>query len=206
MADHDVFINCPFDDEFEPLFEAIVFTVHASLYRVRCALEEHDSSDIRYDRLCNLIRESPRSIHDLSRTQSSDDGLPRFNMPLELGLFLGAKRFGPPSLRSKSALILIERKHSLPTYVSDLGGNDPKAHNKDVRTVISCVRDYLHCSPDGVPLPGVNKYDSGLAEFHRKLPEFLRDLQLDQPDARPFKSFRRFYYILAEFLMNEPVV
>jgi len=32
--------------------------------------------------------------HDISRTELNEHSLPRFNMPLELGLFLGASRFG----------------------------------------------------------------------------------------------------------------
>jgi hypothetical protein len=50
-----VFINVPFDDEFATLFEALVFTVTACGYRVRCALEENDSGDIRLDKLARLI-------------------------------------------------------------------------------------------------------------------------------------------------------
>jgi hypothetical protein len=90
----NVFLNVPFDDEYEPLFAALVFTVSACGYRVRCALEDDDSGDIRLDKLVQLIRESPRSIHDLSRIQPGHNDLPRFNMPFELGLALGAKRFG----------------------------------------------------------------------------------------------------------------
>jgi hypothetical protein len=47
------------------------------------------------------------SIHDISRTEVRDQPyqLPRFNMPLELGIFLGAKRFRRHSSR-KRCLIL----------------------------------------------------------------------------------------------------
>ncbi len=89
----NVFVNVPFDDKYEPLFEALVFTISACGYRVRCALEDDDSGDIRLDKLVELIRECPRSIHDLSRIEPGENDLPRFNMPFELGLALGAKRF-----------------------------------------------------------------------------------------------------------------
>src|SRR5262249_22904383 len=88
-----VFINVPFDDAYDPLLEALVFVIQASGYKVRCALEESDSGDIRLDRLVRLIAESPRSIHDLSRIEIGE--LPRFNMPFELGMTMGAKRFSP---------------------------------------------------------------------------------------------------------------
>ncbi len=206
MDDLDVFINCPFDDEFEPLFEAIVFVVHASLYRARCALEKDDGSDIRLDRLANLIADCPRSIHDLSRTQPNKSGLPRFNMPLELGMYLGAKRFGPKVFRRKSALILVEHGYVLPTYASDLGGNDPKAHNNKVLLVIEAVRDYLQSGPKGVPLPGAQAYADGLEAFKQKLPKFLANLKLQEADARPFRKYRNFAYLLVEYLQNEPIV
>ena len=35
----NVFINCPFDDSYNPLFEAIVFAVHDIGFRPRCARE-----------------------------------------------------------------------------------------------------------------------------------------------------------------------
>jgi len=34
-----VFVNCPFDDAYKPMFEAIVFAVFDCGYGPRCALE-----------------------------------------------------------------------------------------------------------------------------------------------------------------------
>ena len=43
-------------------------------------------------------------IHDISRTESSGKPrLPRFNMPLELGMFLGAKQYGDGQQKDKAA-------------------------------------------------------------------------------------------------------
>ena len=125
----NVFVNVPFDKTYEPLFEALVFTTLRLRLRVRCALEHDDSGDIRLDKLVQLIRESPRSIHDLSRIEAGQNDLPRFNMPFELGLALGAKRFGQrPGDRIK---IMVAEPYRLPAYLSDLGGNDPSAHQND---------------------------------------------------------------------------
>ncbi len=41
-----VFINCPFDNEYWPTFEAVVFTVVACGFTPRCALEELDSGTV----------------------------------------------------------------------------------------------------------------------------------------------------------------
>jgi hypothetical protein len=68
-VDRNVFINCPFDADYRPLFEALIFTIVASGYTARCALEDDDAGNIRFDKLRRLIRESSWSIHDLSRTE-----------------------------------------------------------------------------------------------------------------------------------------
>jgi hypothetical protein len=83
------FINCPFDSEYKPLFEAIAFAVLACGIRPRCALEIDDSSEVRIDKIFKIIAECKYGIHDISRTEvTSASGLPRFNMPLELGNFV----------------------------------------------------------------------------------------------------------------------
>ena len=102
-----VFINCPFDAEFEPLFKVILFATSDCGFNPRCALEADDGSIVRIDKLIRIIRECNYGIHDISRTELDRiSRLPRFNMPFELGLFLGAKRFGGARQRRKTCLIL----------------------------------------------------------------------------------------------------
>jgi hypothetical protein len=73
----DVFINCPFDAEYRPAFEALIFAITASGYQVRCALEEDNSADIRHEKLCRLIRESDRSDpRSLSRRTREEQPTP----------------------------------------------------------------------------------------------------------------------------------
>src|SRR5947207_10138499 len=94
--EQNVFINCPFDSEYAPIFEAIVFAVNDAGFRPKCARERLDSSQIRLQKIVALISASRFSIHDLSRTDLDDmNVLPRFNMPLELGIDLGCKEFSP---------------------------------------------------------------------------------------------------------------
>src|SRR5688572_7093124 len=89
-----VFVNCPFDDEYLPLMEAIVFTVSDCGFVVRSTQELDDAGEVRIEKIIRIIGESKYGIHDISRTELNAAGLPRFNMPLELGLFLGARKFG----------------------------------------------------------------------------------------------------------------
>ena len=51
----NVFINCPFDSAYKPLFDAIVFAVHDCGFVARCALEEGDASQVRIDKIYNII-------------------------------------------------------------------------------------------------------------------------------------------------------
>ena len=102
-----VFINVPFDRRYKRLFDALVFAVHDCGFLARCAREQDDGSQVRLDKLFEIIGECRYGIHDLSRTTlDSKYRLPRFNMPLELGIFLGAKRYGGPTHRQKACLIL----------------------------------------------------------------------------------------------------
>ena len=103
----NVFINCPFDKDYKPLLDAMVFTVYDCGFIVRCALEEDDASQVRIDKIYNIISDCRYGIHDISRTDlDKNSGLPRFNMPFELGVFLGAKKFGAEEHKRKKCLIL----------------------------------------------------------------------------------------------------
>ena len=107
LSTDDVFINGPFDADFNPIFQALIFTIYACGFRPRSARELDDSGQTRIDKLYNIIEECRYGIHDLSRTELDDKyWLPRFNMPLELGLFLGAKRYGDTAQGKKRLLIL----------------------------------------------------------------------------------------------------
>jgi hypothetical protein len=41
---NSVFVNCPFDPAYRPLFEAVVFATYDCGFYPRCALEVDDSS------------------------------------------------------------------------------------------------------------------------------------------------------------------
>lgn len=98
MNDKDVFINCPFSPDYSEFFQAIVFAVVRSGYTPRCARENDDGGEVRIEKICRIIRECRYGVHDISNTElDAASGLPRFNMPLELGLFLGARNFGKKS-------------------------------------------------------------------------------------------------------------
>ncbi|MFD1615633.1 hypothetical protein [Gelatiniphilus marinus] len=99
--DKNIFINCPFDDKYKTLLKAIVFCIVYLNYKPLLS-ETNNSADSRVDGIINLISNSKYSIHDLSRLEASKKNeLARFNMPFELGMDIGCKRFGSASQKEK---------------------------------------------------------------------------------------------------------
>jgi len=171
VADYsrNVFINCPFDEEYDPVFKAIIFTVHRCGFRLRCAKEFQDSSNIRIRNIRNLIGECKYSIHDLSRVTAETTGqLPRFNMPLELGICIGAIEFGTKKHKEKEYLILESEQFRFKQFISDISGQDIKAHRGKPSEAIKCVRDWLvKKTPEVIPSAGIvsANYEDFLADL-----------------------------------------
>ena len=73
-------------------------------------------------------------------------------MPLELGLFLGAKTFGPRGRRAKVCLILDRQKYRYQKFCSDIAGQDIEAHDGKPKIAIKAVRDWLQTNRYGSPV------------------------------------------------------
>ena len=112
----------------------------------RSSLEEENALNNRLSKIENLIDGCRFGIHDLSRTEYNNNALPRFNMPFELGIFFGAKKFGDEKQKSKVALVLEREKYLYQQFISDLNGIDTKAHYNDAEKAIKIVRDWLKSS------------------------------------------------------------
>ncbi len=175
-----VFINCPFDKQYQPIFDAIVFCVVACGFEPRCTLELTDAGEVRIENIYRLIAQCNHSIHDISRTEVEDQPyrLPRFNMPLELGIFLGAKRFGGRSSR-KRCLIMDRAPYRYKRFISDIGGQDIKAHYTRPANAIRHVRDWLQSAPGKAAIPGGTKIWQDYQRFRRELPLITEEAQLN---------------------------
>ncbi len=139
-----VFINCPFDQEYIPLLRPLLFTVIFLGFTPRIASERFDSSENRISKICELIRESRYSIHDLSRLRARKAGeYYRMNMPFELGIDYGSRYFGGENLAAKRLLILERDKYEFQKALSDLSGVDIKKHNNEPNEVVRAVRNWF---------------------------------------------------------------
>jgi hypothetical protein len=185
-----VFINAPFDVNFKPIFDSVVFTVVACGYEPRCGLESGDGGTPRISRLCAMIGDCKMSIHDLSRIQlDKGSGLPRFNMPFEFGVFIGAREFGGKNHRQKVCLVLAEKQFDYQKYISDIAGQDISMHGNAPAKAIAKVRDFLrgHTSRS---IPGSKIIIDHYKLFEKDIPRLAN---LDQfkydPEDLHFKDY-----------------
>lgn len=185
-----VFVNCPFDDAYRNLFEALVFAIHDCGYVARCSLELDDGSEVRIEKIAKLIAECRLGIHDISRTElDASTGLPRFNMPLELGMFLGAKRYGRSEQKRKNCLILDVERYRYHKFISDIAGQDISAHAAEPSRAIKIVRDWLsNLTPVSLVLPGGGAIATRFRSFQADLPTSCGQLDL-RPDELTFNNY-----------------
>jgi hypothetical protein len=188
--EYNVFINCPFDDLYRPMFEAIVFTVQDCGFIARCAREVSDSSQVRIDKIFRIVSECKYGIHDISRTElDNTHGLPRFNMPLELGIFLGAKRFGSRNQKNKMCLVLDREEYRYQKFCSDIAGQDISAHTSDPDKAILLVRDWLNDSVFNEMIPSGSRIADRYHLFEDDLPLYSETFKKVQKELT-FIDFR----------------
>lgn len=176
----DVFINCPFDPAYQVMFRAIVFAIMRSGFRARCAREVDDASQNRWSSISDIVDQCRYGIHDISRTEpDGNPPLPRFNMPLELGLFLGAKRFGDEDQKRKRCLVMDTERYRYQRFISDLAGQDIYAHRNDPTACIEAVATWLRVQSRSKTVPGGRAMARDFDAFEAKLPALCLGLQLE---------------------------
>jgi len=189
--ERNVFINCPFDEPYAPLFNAIVFAVHDVGFRARCALEASNAGQFRLSKIMDIISSCKYSIHDLSRTEiDKDTKLPRFNMPLELGLDLGCRRFGSSFHKTKVSLVMDIELHRYERFISDIKGQDIYAHGGSAERAIDVVRDWLRneLDPRVVIIPSGKNIHDRYQDFQKALPSLCAKLSWNVKKL-PFADF-----------------
>jgi hypothetical protein len=149
-----------------------------------------DGGQTRIEKLYGIVGECRYGIHDISRTElDKRNKLPRFNMPLELGIFLGAKRYGSEAQKQKRALLLDTERYRYQKFISDLAGMDIHAHGGKPRRAIAATRDWL-ANVSRRTLPSSSRIVGIYAKFQRDLPPIARRLGFD-PRGIPYVDFER---------------
>lgn len=195
-----VFINCPFDERYWPLFEASVFCLLDCGFTPRCALEDSDSGRVRLAKICGLVRGSRYGIHDISRIELSDGvALPRFNMPFELGLDLGSRTYGAPKLHRKKLLVLDSVQYRYQASISDIAGQDIRAHANSPDQAIAVVRHWLVTASTRSKTPPASTIKRHFLEFTAALPVLCDKTGVDRDDLQFVE-----YVALAEAWLTTP--
>jgi hypothetical protein len=174
----DVFINCPFDDTYKPIFEAIVFAVNDLGFVARCALELDDASEMRLAKITRIIEQCAYGVHDISSVAlGTGTNLPRFNMPLELGLYLGCKLFGGGTQHKKACLILDIDPYRYRVFISDISGLDIHSHKGEPERAIVEVRNWLANVSRTKGLLGGAEIAGRYTRFVKQLPKMCKRLK-----------------------------
>lgn len=137
--DNAVFLNIPYDGEFEELYLAYIVGL-CQLGFDPCIASGIPGGERRLDRVLTLIQSCRYSIHDLSRVELSvsPPATPRFNMPLELGITITWAKLHP----ERHTWFLWESvPRRLQKSLSDLDGTDPYIHYGTVEGVLSELRN-----------------------------------------------------------------
>lgn len=146
---------------------------------------------LRFETILDMISACDLSIHDISRVQlDPNSGLPRFNMPLELGADLALHMRGPRSHRQRRILVLDGTAHRYDLTLSDISGMDIAIHHDRPDTVIRMVRDWLNAtSAASHPLPGARALIGDHELFLRRAPAIAVELRLDSPDEMDHRDY-----------------
>lgn len=169
--DQSVFVNCPFDEQFSHLLEAMAFCLVSFGLSPRLANESLDAGENRLDKIVHMIKGSMYSIHDLSRCKSEHaDEFFRMNMPFEFGVDLGLLRSGSDAWATKKFLIFEENPYDLKQAISDIAGQDVAFHHNRFERVIENVRHFFSVEAN-YDAPGTSLLISEYATFQGWLVE-----------------------------------
>ncbi len=165
------------------MLDGLVFAIYDLGFRARCALEDDDAGEFRLSKIERIIENCRFGIHDLSAIAlDAATGLPRFNMPLELGLFLGCCRFGNARQRRKKCLVLDTDRYRYRAFISDISGQDIHAHGGDPRQAIVEVRNWLANASGRRRLPGGAEVAARYTRFRTDLPALCTELRRQPED------------------------
>lgn len=188
--DHSVFINCPFDEDFAPVLQGVVFVVALLGFRPRIATERSDSGETRLDKIRELIAESRWSIHDLSRCQAREAGeFFRLNMPFELGIDWGCRAFRADRA-DKRFLILEEQRYRFQAAISDISGCDIEVHGGNYERAMEKVRNWLK-QTTGCRAPGPSAIRQAYVDFSEWEYEWRLSEGYSEDDIRAYPTFER---------------
>jgi hypothetical protein len=164
-----VFLNIPYDPQFERLYLAYIVGLTALGFVPRCTLGV-PSGARRLERIFDLIQRCRYSIHDLSRVQLDRNAprVPRFNMPFELGIAVAWAIQNPAR---HEWIAFEELQHRPLKSISDLNGTDFRIHEGTVEGV---MRELCNAFVRSSKRPTVPFMMNAYRKLRRRLPIIQR--------------------------------
>lgn len=197
-----VFINCPFDNAYKPIFDALIFATLDLGFVARHALVDN-STPMRLDRIVTEIVNAEYSVHDISRIQTSGPAsLPRFNMPFEAGIAYCAQKMSP--IGHRHFLLLDATPYQYQASMSDVAGLDPKIHNDDPQDAINAIRHFLVTKSGIQNLPGAVHIGARHALFKANLPSLLPKIKVTQAEIDSFEYLNDLQFLMTEWMQLNP--
>lgn len=185
--DRCVFLNCPFDDDYVPILQSILFCIVYLGLVPRIATERSDSAENRLSKIVELISSSRYSIHDVSRSQAQRVGeFYRLNMPFELGIDYGCREFGRGKGVKKILVLEEHRRHYLGA-LSDLAGCDVEVHDGKYDDAIRKVRNWL-VNETGAKRVGASRIVGAYATFQEWYWEQQRAAGSSEDDIKKYPT------------------
>jgi hypothetical protein len=161
-----VFLNIPYDKQFEDLYLAYIVGLTQLGLRVNATLAVPNQG--RLEAIIQLIERSDFSIHDLSRIELSE-GIPRFNMPVELGLALYRSHIAKGRHR---VFVLESKAYRAQRSTSDINGIDPQIHGGTPKGVMAGLRNIFRQPGNVTTVPEML---ASYRSLKRKVPELRRN-------------------------------
>lgn len=202
--DNQIFVNCPYDKPFKPLFDALVFAIHDLGFQAVYGLNAASGGPIRLRRIETQLLDCRYSIHDISRVELSGvRQLPRFNMPFEAGMAYALNAYRPGGL-VHDLLLLDEKRNRYQASLSDAAGMDPKIHGGDQFRAIAAVREFLKQQNPTLRLNQADYVQRRFATFHDGLPGAAKAARINLSELRSWPAALDLQQVMADWIRDNP--
>jgi uncharacterized protein VirK/YbjX len=121
-------------------------------------------------------------------------------MPLELGMFLAAKKYGAKEQKHKSCLVVDKEEFRYQKFISDIAGQDIQAHNNEPAKVIKKIRNWLSIASKRKSIPGASEIHKRYETFKRSLPTLCKTVRIEVDEL----TFNDYATIVSEWLKENP--
>ena len=121
-------------------------------------------------------------------------------MPLELGIFLAAKKFGSQQQQQKKCIIFDRDAYRYQKFISDISGQDIHFHEGKPELLIQKLASWLRDHSSDSKVPGGKMIAREFSAFSRAIPVMCGTKHLDPAEL----TFQDFCKLAAEWILYTP--